>query len=107
MVVGLESFKKWFKDYEEQYVIIGGTACSLLMMDEGLDFRATKDLDMVLIIEAITPEFGKCFWEYILNAEYEHKNKSTGLPQFYQVCRKAPCFSTGDIRHVRRICVSN
>lgn len=61
MVVGLESFKKWFKDYEEQYVIIGGTACSLLMMDEGLDFRATKDLDMVLIIEAITPEFGKCF----------------------------------------------
>ena len=27
--------------------------------------------------------------------------------QFYQVCRKAPCFSTGDIRHVRRICVSN
>ena len=84
MVVGLESFKKWFKDYEEQYVIIGGTACSLLMMDEGLDFRATKDLDMVLIIEAITPEFGKCFWEYILNAEYEHKNKSTGLPQFYR-----------------------
>lgn len=80
MVVGLESFKKWFKDYEEQYVIIGGTACSLLMMDEGLDFRATKDIDMVLIIEAITPEFGKCFWEYILNAEYEHKNKSTGLP---------------------------
>lgn len=84
MVVGLESFKKWFKDYEEQYVIIGGTACSLLMMDEGLDFRATKDLDMVLIIETITPEFGKCFWEYILNAEYEHKNKSTGLPQFYR-----------------------
>ena len=26
---------------------------------------------------------------------------------FYQVCRNAPCFSTGDIRHVRRICVSN
>lgn len=25
----------------------------------------------------------------------------------YQMCRKAPCFSTGDIRHVRRICVSN
>ncbi len=25
----------------------------------------------------------------------------------YQMCRKAPCFSTGNIRHVRRICVSN
>ena len=29
------------------------------------------------------------------------------VEHIYQVCRKAPCFSTGDIRHVRRICVSN
>lgn len=64
--------------------IIGDTACDLLMSDEGLDFRATKDIDLVLIIEAITPEFGKHFWEYIIQAGYEHQNKSTGLPQFYR-----------------------
>ena len=51
MVRGIESFKEWFKGYENQYVIIGGTACDLLMSDSGLEFRATKDIDLVLIIE--------------------------------------------------------
>lgn len=84
MVIGFKSFQEWFQGYEQQYAIIGGTACDLLMSDEGLDFRATKDIDLVLIIEAVTPEFGKHFWEYIIQAGYEHQNKSTGLPQFYR-----------------------
>ena len=66
MVIGFDSFQEWFYGYEDQYVIIGGTACDLLMSDEGLDFRATKDVDVVLIVEAITPAFGKRFWEYIV-----------------------------------------
>lgn len=84
MVRGIESFKMWFRGYEEQYVIIGGTACDLLMTDEGLDFRATKDIDLVLIIEAVDASFGRRFWEYITEAGYEHRNKSTGQPQFYR-----------------------
>lgn len=84
MVTGLKSFQEWFRGYEQQYAIIGGTACDLLMSDEGLDFRATKDIDLVLIIEAVTPEFAKRFWEYIIRAGYEHQNKSTGQPQFYR-----------------------
>ena len=42
MVIGIDSFKEWFKGSEEQYAIIGGTACDILMTEEGLDFRATK-----------------------------------------------------------------
>ena len=64
MVTGIDSFKEWFKDSEEQYAIIGGTACDILMTEEGLDFRATKDIDLVLIIEAVDANFGKKFWEY-------------------------------------------
>lgn len=45
MVRGIESFKKWFQGYEDQYVIIGGTACDLLMNEGGLEFRATKDIE--------------------------------------------------------------
>ncbi len=52
MVRGIDSFRDWFRGYEDQYVIIGGTACDLLMTEEGLDFRATKDIDLVLIVEA-------------------------------------------------------
>lgn len=84
MVAGIERFRYWFRGYEDQYAIIGGTACDLLMEDEGLAFRGTKDIDLVLIIEAITPEFGARFWEFIREAGYEHRSKSTGNPQFYR-----------------------
>ena len=84
MVTGLESFRRWFAEYTDQYTIIGGTACDLLMSEDGLDFRATRDIDMVLIVESLTPEFGRRFWEYVNAADYEHRNKSTGEPQFYR-----------------------
>ena len=84
MVTGIDSFKEWFKGSEEQYAIIGGTACDILMTEDGLDFRATKDIDLVLIIEAVDANFGKKFWEYVKQAGYEHCNKSSGVPQFYR-----------------------
>ena len=84
MVRGIENFREWFRGYEDQYVIIGGTACDLLMTEEGLDFRATKDIDLVLIIEAVNAAFGDRFWKYIIAAGYEHRNKSTGRPQLYR-----------------------
>lgn len=84
MVSGVENFRKWFAEYTDQYTIIGGTACDLLMSEDGLDFRATRDIDMVLIVESLTPEFGRRFWEYVKAAGYEHRNKSTGEPQFYR-----------------------
>ncbi len=84
MVNGFTKFKERFKGFENQYVIIGGTACDLLMENEELPFRATKDIDIVLIVESITVEFGKKFWEYIKEAGYEHINKSTGDAQFYR-----------------------
>ena len=84
MVTGIESFKEWFKGNESQYAIIGGTACDILMTEEGLDFRATKDIDLVLIIEAVDADFGRKFWDYVKQAGYEHCNKSSGVPQFYR-----------------------
>lgn len=77
MINGFTKFKEWFKGFENQYVVIGGTACDLIMESEELPFRATKDLDIVLIVESVTPEFGKAFWKYIKEAEYLHINKST------------------------------
>lgn len=53
MVKGLNSFREWFRGYETNYAIIGGTACDLLLSKAALDFRLTKDVDMVLIVEAL------------------------------------------------------
>ena len=84
MVRGLDSFREWFHGYEDRYVIIGGTACDLLMNDAGLEFRATKDIDLVLIIEAADAAFCRRFWDYVIDAGYEHRNKSTGGLEFYR-----------------------
>lgn len=84
MVLGIESFRKWFAEYADQYVVIGGTACDLLFGENGLEFRATKDIDIVLIIENLTPAFGVQLWEYIITGDYKHINKSASEPQFYR-----------------------
>ena len=91
MVTGIESFREWFSEYEDQYVIIGGTACDILMAEEGMNFRATKDMDVVLIVENISTEFGRIFWEYIKMAGYVHRKSSTGKVQFYRFTH--PCSS--------------
>lgn len=49
MVAGIESFKEWFEGNENQYAIIGGTACDILMTEEGLDFRVTKDINFLMM----------------------------------------------------------
>ena len=55
MVRGLDLFREWFASHADQYVLIGGTAAGLTMEDAGLAFRATKDLDIVLHVEALSP----------------------------------------------------
>ena len=47
MVRGLAKFREQFRSHAGQYVLIGGAACDLLMEEAGLEFRATKDLDIV------------------------------------------------------------
>ncbi len=63
MVYGLDKFKEYFGDFTDQYVFIGGVACDILLRDAGASFRGTKDLDIVLVIEALNVSFGKKFWE--------------------------------------------
>lgn len=68
---GLDKFREFFAQYENHYVLIGGTACAIIFDEVGENFRATKDLDIVLIVENINDEFGKKLWNFIKNAEYE------------------------------------
>jgi len=51
-------------------VLIGGGACYWQMEQKGLPFRATKDLDIILIIEALSDDFVNHFWQFIKDGEY-------------------------------------
>ena len=39
---------------------------------------------MVLIVEALTPEFGEKFWEFIVDGKYRNKATNGSNPQFYR-----------------------
>lgn len=59
MVKGIDIFQEYFNEYTDQYVLIGGAACSVSFEEQDINFgRTTKDLDIVLIVEAQTKEFG-------------------------------------------------
>lgn len=84
MVLGLDVFKNHFKDFQGSYVLIGGVACYLAMEDAGVDFRVTKDLDIVLCAEVLDSAFIAHFWEFIKAGGYQNQQKSTGDKQFYR-----------------------
>lgn len=90
MVKGLAVFQAWFEGHRDQYVLIGGTAASLAMEEAGLEFRATKDLDLVLHVEALTPAFGRAFWSFIQSGGYQVRQASeSGMPAFYRFQKPA------------------
>lgn len=84
MVSGIDIFRRHFSNFKDQYTVIGGFACDLLMTDAGLDFRQTVDIDMVLTVEALTTEFARAFWEFIEQGGYQARQRSNGKPEFYR-----------------------
>lgn len=84
MVTGLDRFREHFREYTDQFVLIGGSACDLVMMDVGQRFRATKDLDIVLLMEKLTPDFGRVIWEFIRLGGYTARERDTGGKQYYR-----------------------
>lgn len=71
MVVGLDKFKEAFADFKDNYVIIGGTACDIVLSDTDMRPRATDDIDMILVVEKMTKEYGNAFWQFIKDGEYK------------------------------------
>lgn len=64
-----------FKGFEDNYVIIGGTACEIHEDLYAQVPRATKDIDIILIVEALSAEFVAKFWEFVKMGNYEQRNK--------------------------------
>lgn len=84
MVTGVDRFRAHFAGHEHQYVLIGGAACELIMDEVGLDFRATKDLDIVLIVEALDAAFAERFWAFVEEGRYEIRERSQGEKILYR-----------------------
>jgi hypothetical protein len=77
-VKGLDRFIEYLSGHRDAFVLIGGTACDMWFTEQNLLFRATKDLDVVLILEKISPAFVSRFWTFIRDGQYQIKNRSEG-----------------------------
>ena len=84
MVDGIESFREAFKDFSDCYTVIGGAACDILMTEQDVEFRATHDIDMILILEDKKKDFSSIFWKYIKNGGYRCGWKNSDEVHFYR-----------------------
>lgn len=84
MVAGIDKFREAFAGFTDNYVIIGGTACDIALSDTNMKPRATDDIDMILIVEKVTKEYGEAFWQFIRDGEYKagKRKKSDKTPTY-------------------------
>jgi len=74
-----KTFFDYFQDYTNSYVIIGGNAASILLHDDGQQFRATQDYDVVVIFENAGGDFAAKFLTFV--KKYEYTALNSGLSE--------------------------
>lgn len=85
MVNGLKLFKEQFQSFDDCYTVIGGTACSVLMENAALEFRATQDIDMILLVESLQfNEFADQLLKFIDDGGYECEERQNGSKRLYR-----------------------
>ncbi len=84
VVAGIERFKEAMSGHEGEYVLIGGGACSLLFNEAGIDFRLTKDLDVVVLVDDAGPSLGRAIWDFVRDGGYETGKRKEGGCTYYR-----------------------
>lgn len=84
MVFGIDVFAQHFQGFENRYVLIGGTACQLVLSEHGQSFRVTKDLDIVLVAETVDAAYVARFLEFVDLGGYSHISRAGDGQQYYR-----------------------
>jgi hypothetical protein len=87
MIRGLDRFREHFADHRKAFVLIGGVACHEWLSTLGLEFRATKDVDVVLVVEALDQGFVKRFWEFVEAGKYQVREKASGGRELFRFAK--------------------
>ncbi|HLT41835.1 MAG TPA: hypothetical protein VKZ95_03945 [Sphingobacteriaceae bacterium] len=54
------------------------------MEESGLKARSTKDIDIILVVEAISSDFIQAFWRFVKDGNYNRKEVSDDERQYYR-----------------------
>lgn len=83
MVKGMNLFKNHFIGYTKHFMLIGGSACDLTLKDNG-GFRATKDIDLLVLLETMDKNFAVCFHDFLQQGKYKCYVSKDGKRHFYR-----------------------
>ena len=89
MVKGLDLFRDHFADYSASYVLIGGAACNMHEDIADQEPRATKDLDIVLVVEALSADFVRAFWAFVRDGGYTSRQRGEDKHEFFRFIKPA------------------
>ncbi len=84
MVKGLDLFRERFRPFQGSMTLIGGAACDEWFTTIGMNFRATKDLDLVVMLDAVNPLFIAAVRAFIEEGKYKISERSDGVPILYR-----------------------
>lgn len=87
MIKGLDVFRQHFSGMTDNFILIGGAACDIQLSKLAIDFRTTRDLDIVLCVESLTADFGRTFWQFIVEGKYQIQERSDGTKRLYRFRR--------------------
>ncbi len=102
-------------------MIIGGTACELVLSEHSQPFRVTKDLDIVLVAETVDATYVSRFLEFVDSGGYRHIRRARQAEQYYrfdtptqpdypamlELFSRRPDTLTGLDAHLGRVTVEN
>lgn len=84
MVRGIIAFRQHFYNFKDNYILIGGAACDIHEEVEAQVPRATKDLDVILVVEALSPDFVKEFWNFIRHGNYKSRQRGKNKHEYFR-----------------------
>lgn len=85
MVLGLDKVAAHLGGFATSYTIIGGAACFTHFKQLDQEFRATKDIDMVLRVDSVDTAFAKALKNFLDAGGYEARQRGAeGAREYYR-----------------------
>jgi hypothetical protein len=79
---GFDHFCDFLEGLEDFYCIIGGGAAAILLETDDLEFRATKDVDLLVL--AMSDDLNDRILQYVKTGGYETREATEKEPKYYR-----------------------
>ncbi len=110
---------EFLRDHTDFFVLIGGTATEIGLSEKGITFRATKDFDMVLLLDIQHGSFDQDIVRFLEGGQYQHaianmkktsyrfdKPGEAGYPKIIEFFAKTDVTSKAFNKYLKKVNIS-